>query len=163
MWRGFPQPALQMGELTSSQRHSDAKMLLCLSYSQILQVQLIRVKFPVKMVNIWKTKTISRFRWKIIQITVLPWQWYGLFLLNLFPVDFLQSLDRRIISSYAYLHQDFSRKSEIISNMSKTSEWWPQLWTWYCGVGRMQLRTVASTSQGQNFMQVLPLEEFTFP
>lgn len=149
--------------MTLSQRRRDAKMLLCLSYSQILQVPLIRVKFPIKTVNTWKTETISRFRWKIIQITVLPWQWCGWFLLNLLPLDFLQSLDRIISSSYAYLHQNFSMKTEIFSNLSKISEWQPQLWTCYCGAGHTQLRTAAHTSLGLNFMQILPLEEFAFP
>lgn len=149
--------------MTSNQQCNDAKMPLWLSYSQILQVPLIWMKFPTKTVSIWKTKTISRFRWKTVQITALPWQWCGWFLLYLFPLDFLQSLDRIRSSSYAYLHQNFSRKSEIISNMSKIPEWRPQFWTCYRGVGHMQLRTAASTSRGPNFMQVLPLEEFAFP
>lgn len=159
---GFPRPLLQMGELTN---HFEPTLHWCKG-AVVSNIQSDSAsssdsgEICVKAVNIMYTKTTSRFRWKIIQITVLPWQWW--IFTESVPFRFL-AVSWILSRSYTYLYQNFSRKTEVISDMSKTSEWWPQLWTCYCGAGHVQLRTVESTSQRRTLCKLFPCKSLLFP
>lgn len=152
----FPEPLLQMGELKN---HSEPTLCWCkgavVSKLQPDSASFTQVKFHVKAVNILKTMTTSRFRSKIIEITVLPWQWW--IFTEFVPFRFL-AVSWILSSSYTYLYQNFSRKTEVISIMSKNSEWWPQLWT--CRAHATQNSRKYIT---EDLMHIFPLQEFAFP